>query len=192
MKTIDEIINAYQGGMLNGKFNRVSEQERFEEVVAAYGYGLYNSSALLSTTLYETLFTNKYISLNTRKSLPDDFIACLDNVEEQLFNLDQTLDNKLNNERKGKNVTFKNLVNELCEIHSVLTEEEACKAKGFYDEYRIPVAHGLDKRLYRTVKNVEPDLTFDFVGRKQLYKEISEMCILELYEVVSSGKLLNK
>jgi len=128
-------------------FNRF-ERLLLDTVISSYENENYWVCCAIGVQLYEQRLTRFYVR---RTSKPEGFVPMRENVREQL----ELLTRREEEITEANRMTFKKIIKR-CHEECLLPETFCEEAIKFYEEIRIPVAHGLLNRLSKTVFEYSP------------------------------------
>jgi hypothetical protein len=170
------------------QFHKKIETDLFADVLENYRCEKYVSCATLGMVLFESILTTKLIRLT---AYPKDFLPSKKNVSKQ-FELILKREEEIingNNSVKQRGLSFKQITAELAQ--KIMSDDEKKQLDEFYDQYRIPILHGLTHRLYELLYNKKPVTFLDSdLKSDEIYKIVSEKVINKIYDLYVNKKIL--
>lgn len=186
---ITKIISDFNEKKL--RFHTKIENDMFAEILDNYSNKKYISSATLGMVLFESILTTRLIR---QTSYPKGYIVSKDNVSEQ-FDLILKREEEVingNDTKKHRGLSFKQITSELTN-QKVFSDVEKKQLDEFYENYRVPVLHGLGHRLYELIYNKKPITFLDSdIKSKEIYKTVSENVIQKISELYINKKILKR
>jgi hypothetical protein len=182
VNSIQKIADEFSRG--NVRFHKREESDLFGDAIQAYLDKRYPTSANLSATLYEKIFTTR---LANETANPAGFTPSRNNVKEQLVNLLKRESEIIETEK----LSFRQITKKLVETN-VLTTAEKNDYVSFYTSVRNPVAHGLTLRLFEPTLGHAPSSTLEIdANYEAVFERVSAQLVEKVYELMTV-KVLRK